>query len=265
MTAPTTLGVGAATTPAADGALTVGEHWTGFGGAHGGLLIAAAARSMARLVPDGRPLRAVHAALQGSVAPGTLQFTPTLDRNGRGVSFARVEGAQDSRRRLTASAVFGDSAAGIEYSPATRGVTPQVPGPADCAPYILRGIDVMPTLEFRPACVPVPLAGHSRAELYVWIRVVDDPAPVDAARALILLDAPAPGLFATLTAPIPVPTVELSAHLLPALARTLSPWALVRMQTVIATDGYAIDDSELWGEEGELLATARQLRRVLVD
>ena len=39
---PGWMGVEEATTPDPDGILAVGEHWSGFGGAHGGLLVAAA-------------------------------------------------------------------------------------------------------------------------------------------------------------------------------------------------------------------------------
>lgn len=252
------------TTPAADGALPVGERWAGFGGAFGGLIIAAAAQSMAAVAPEGRALRSIHADLQGAVAPGTLQFDASLDRSGRAVSFASTSGEQGGRARITASGVFGDRAPGVDYAPTTRGIRPDVPPPLTHERWDTAGTSALHAVEYRPAGLTFPMAGASEADLGVWLRIADDDTPLDATRALMLLDAPAPGLFATFTTPLPIPTIEFTAHLLPALHATTSPWALARMQTIVAGDGYAIDDCELWDEAGELVALARQLRRVLV-
>lgn len=260
---PSWLGVEEATTPGPDGSLAVGEHWSGFGGAHGGLLVAAAARSMATAVPAERALRSIHADLLGAVSAGSLALEPVVEREGRAVSFARVSGTQAGRVRLTASGVFGDTAGAVAYGPSEPMRMPAVPPPSMCEPLIVRGGPALGTIEYRPARDPLPLSGYAVADLHVWVRIHGDERSVDRARALILLDAPAPGLYATLTTPIPIPTIEFTAHLLPALEQVESPWALARMRTLVAGDGYCIDDCELWSEAGELLATSRQLRRVM--
>lgn len=262
---PPWLSVEEATTPGPDGLLAVGEHWSGFGGAHGGLLVAAAARAMEGVVQQGRALRSIHADLQGAVASGALQLAAEVDRAGRGVTFARASGLQGGRTRIAATGVFGDSAPGIELAPGTALGMPHVPPVSMCEPLIMRGGPALQTIEFRPARDPMPLSGHAgTAELLVWVRIHGDPAPVDCSRVLILLDAPAPGLFATLRRPVPIPTVEFTAHLFPAAHDAQTPWALARMRTLVAGDGYCVDDCELWDEDGALLATSRQLRRVMV-
>lgn len=269
MTVTTHLGIDEATSPDAAGALAIGAHWTGFGGAHGGLLVAAAARSMDRTVGDGRTLRSIHVDLRGAVAPGVLELDAALDRAGRSVSFASVTARQAGRERFSASGVYGDGLepdggpVPVAYAPTTRALRPDVPEPGSCDPWVLPGSPALTTIEYRPANGNLPGGNSGLADFHVWMRIIGDDAPVDQTRALVLLDAPAPGLYGTVRTPFPIPTVELTAHLLPAVHSAQSPWVLARMQTVVAAEGYAVDDCELWSEDGRLIALARQLRRVI--
>ncbi len=93
------------TTPRLDALLPVAAHWSGFGGAHGGLMVAALGRTMERAA--GRPLRSIHADLHSAVRPGELQVSAALDRVGRQVTYASAEGRQEGALRLRASGVFG--------------------------------------------------------------------------------------------------------------------------------------------------------------
>jgi len=250
---------------AATGELQVGAEWAGFGGLHGGLLLAAAARAMAATLPEPAPLRSVQAEYRGAVAPGAFQALPVLERAGRSVAFTGAELHQGGRVRTIAQAVFGPATPGLDYDRSPRAKAPPVPGPDACRPYLVADGPGLRTVEFRPAEWVLPLtAEREQAQLQVWVRIAGDETPLDAARALVLLDAPAPGLFATRRTFVPIPTVQLSAQLLPALSVSSSPWALARMQTVHAGDGYAIDDCELWDAEGRPIALSRQLRRVLL-
>lgn len=270
MTVTEHLAFDEATTPDASGALPVGGAWTGFGGAFGGLLVAAAARSMDRVAGEGRTLRSIHVDLRGAVAPGVLELDSSLDRAGRTVSFASVVARQAGRERYSATAVYGgpvddrDGQITTEYPPTTRALRPDVPPIDACEPWSMPGSPALTTIEYRPANGNVPAGDSGLADFHVWMRIIGDDAPVDQARALALLDAPAPGLYATVNQPFPIPTVELTAHLLPTVHATTSPWVLARMQTVVATEGYAVDDCELWTDDGRLLALGRQLRRAIV-
>jgi hypothetical protein len=64
------------------------------------------------------------------------------------------------------------------------------------------------------------------------------------------------------TAPRPLPTVELTAHL---AAAPPEPGAWVRIDQVTswADDDYCVDDAELRSLDGALLARARQTRRMV--
>lgn len=268
MTATAHLGLDGATTPDADGALPVGGAWTGFGGAHGGLLVAAAARAMDGVVGDDRSLRSIHVDLRGAVGPGVLDLEPLLDREGRTVSFASVAARQAGRERFSATGVYGDALVSdgrtpVDYAPRTRALRPDVPPVDACEPWVMPGSPALTTVEYRPANDNRPAGNSGLADFHVWMRVIGDDASVDQTRALVLLDAPAPGLYATVEQPFPIPTVEFTAHLLPAVHDTGSPWVLARMQTVVAAEGYSVDDCELWSERGDLIAVARQLRRAI--
>jgi acyl-CoA thioesterase len=111
----------------------------------------------------------------------------------------------------------------------------------------------------------MPLTGADEAQLTAWFRIVE-PTPVDAAQAVMLLDAMAPAVYAKLRVPVAVPTLDFTVHLHAALDAEPVPaggWVLGRQRAVAAADGWEVDDGTLWDENGRLLATARQLRRVL--
>lgn len=252
--------------PPADGELLpVDAHWAGFGGAHGGLMVAALGRAMEAAA--GRPLRSVHAELLGGVRPGGLAVEASVERSGRSVAFASARGAQEGALRLRATGVLGDGAGGpLGASLATTDAVlapPAVPPPTALDPWRVEGGPALSTLEFRPAGDNRPADGGERAEFVVWLAIDGDEAPLDPWRLLMLCDAPPPGLFGLVEQPFAIPTVELTAQLLPAARAVEGRWALARMRTVAAGEGWSIDDCELWDEAGAPLLVSRQTRRIL--
>jgi acyl-CoA thioesterase len=79
-----------------------------------------------------------------------------------------------------------------------------------------------------------------------------------------LPDALPPALYGVLTAPLPIPTADLAVHLT-ADAHLAEPaaWYLVLIRTEAARDGWSLDASSVWNADGQLMALARQTRRVL--
>ncbi|MDA8074686.1 MAG: thioesterase family protein [Actinomycetota bacterium] len=113
-------------------------------------------------------------------------------------------------------------------------------------------------IEIRPVG-PGPCSGAEEPELTAWVRL-RVPQRYDAAVGAILLDAIAPSLYAIMDAPVPIPTIELSAHFVPDAPGTA--WTLLSERTVWATERLCVDEAHLWSSEGALLAQARQLRRI---
>ena len=77
-------------------------------------------------------------------------------------------------------------------------------------------------------------------------------------------DALAPGIYPLLTAPVPIPTVQLSVHLHADLgAEPVEGFVLVVQRNVSTRAGVSIDETDVWDASGKLLVQARQLRRIL--
>ncbi|MBO9531917.1 MAG: thioesterase family protein [Solirubrobacteraceae bacterium] len=246
----------------AAGTLPVDAHWAGFGGAHGGLMVAALGRAMEQAA--GRPLRSIHADLLSGVRAGELELSAGVDRAGRTVSYASAAGRQEGALRLRATGVLGDGAGPFA---AQLGFTdhalemPPVPAPGDCPEWKAGDGPALKTVRFRPASGNLPLSG-GLPEFHVWLALADDDAPLDPWRLLTLCDAPAPGLYGLVRDPFAIPTVELTAQLLPAAREPTGRWTLARMRTVSSADGWSVDDCELWDETGRPLLVSRQTRRI---
>jgi acyl-CoA thioesterase len=173
---------------------------------------------------------------------------------------ARLE--QGGRTVATALASFGRPAPALTHDGLQM---PSVPGPGGLEPLFAKPVpDARAGLlvEHRPAAGPPPLSGSDRAELLVWMRLVED-RPLDDLLLTFLADSAPPALYAILREAIPMPTADLTLHLAPAARRARGRWALGVVRSRVAGDGYAVEDGELWTPDGELLATSRQLRRVL--
>ena len=79
---------------------------------------------------------------------------------------------------------------------------------------------------------------------------------------MALTDSWPPAVFTTSTAPLAVPTLDLTVHLRAALPRP-GDWVLGRFRTRVARAGFLEEDGELWSRDGELLAQSRQLALAL--
>jgi acyl-CoA thioesterase len=117
-------------------------------------------------------------------------------------------------------------------------------------------------VEHRPARPPVPLTGGDRAEIVVWMRLVEQ-RPVDALSAAMLADAGPPALYRRLSKYVAMPSTDITIHFADLAAATTNPWVLGVFRTSHAANGYATEDGELWTEEGRLVLQARHLRRIL--
>jgi acyl-CoA thioesterase len=94
------------------------------------------------------------------------------------------------------------------------------------------------------------------------MRLVED-RPLDELAATMLADAGPPALFAHLTEAVAMPSVEIDLHFAESAGLADGPWLLGCFRTIHASEGYAIEDGELWTPAGHLVLTVRQQRRLL--
>jgi acyl-CoA thioesterase len=242
--------------------VSIDRSWLSWGGVHGGHVASLGLEAMAAAIGDLRPVRALSIAFLTAVTEQPLVLAPTVERIGGSTSVASLRATQESETVMFAMATFGAPGPGPIYhgTPA-----PDVPPPDACPtmPLPQGPVPFAQHLEIRPATADRVLSGGERAELTAWLRFADR-RTVDAAGVTVLLDALAPGLFATITVPIPMPSVQLSIEYTEALAGDpVDGWVLVQIRTDNAAGGWVTDDSAAWSADGRLLAQARQVRRVL--
>ncbi|MFZ2173687.1 MAG: thioesterase family protein [Rhodococcus sp. (in: high G+C Gram-positive bacteria)] len=231
--------------------------WRGFGGVHGGLVVASMVH--AATAESGAVPVSASAHFTRPVQPGPVDVRVDVEHGGRTPSVRTA---------------MGDSANGMVRLTRTPGLTTWPPVPRDfdnvdpesLSPLEIP-VDFVPFsqyLDIRPVNVARPFAGGDVPEFEVWIRLVTPIAFTTAERAAVLLDALPPGLFATFTTPVPIPTVEFTAHFSP-VSTSRTDWHHLRNRTVWATGDLCVDESELFTSSGHLVGQARQVRRILTS
>jgi acyl-CoA thioesterase len=266
-TSNSTFDTQTAPTRDADGRWTasIGEELSGFGGTHGGYLLALGLRTMSSLVADRDRLpRSVTAHLLTPVRPGAVELRPRLERSGSSMTATSLRMEQNGEVVATALASFGRARPSPNHLGAAM---PGVPPPDDLRPLIEKPVAEARAgllVEHRPAGPPLPFTGGERAQIVVWMRLVEE-RPVDALSASMLADAGPPAMYGRLSSYIPMPSADMTLQFADLAAAARSPWVLGVFRTAYAGDGYATEDGELWTPDGRLVLLARQLRRILRD
>lgn len=230
--------------------------WRSFSGIQGGMvvgqLLAAAAAAA-----GGRP-RAVTAHLLRGVLPDTdAVVTAVPDRTGTTGS-VRAELRQADALCAVAQVLTLDRPGSPAVLPPAAGL----PVVEDGEPFRLPRelVPIADHTEIRALGPSRPLGGGPEPRLHAWVRIHGERDPL--VRLGILLDALPPSLFAVWRSPVPVPTVELTAHLV-AEPPAADEWVRIDQRTTWQDADLAVDDAELRGTDGRLVAQARQTRRLL--
>jgi acyl-coenzyme A thioesterase PaaI-like protein len=231
----------------------------GFGGLHGGLVLARLAQAMGAAAPTGL-LRSATARFHRPVRD-EWSIETSVTRIGRTATTAVARAVTDRGTNVDASAVF-TTPGGARWET----VSPAMPAAAP--PESLDVFTIPPEIvpfashvEIRPATDALPYSGAPEPELVAWIRFVEDDRPPDLPRLITLLDALAPSYLATVTDLTLAPTVELTVTPADGLGTASSPWVLLRATTRSASSSGWIDEViDAWGPDGHHLGSAHQLR-----
>lgn len=234
--------------------------WRAWSGVHGGVVAGLLLTAASQQRPGHRP-RALTVQFLAPAVPGDVALTALVQRE------------SSSSCTTTAKLLLSDGRTAVQAvlssGRARRGAAAgHVPPPdalePDLCPVLPVPVEFLPFsqhLEFRLASPVAPLQGADVPQLVCWIRFRAG-GTLDAAALAVLADAMPPALYAVLTAPVAVPTVEL--QLVYPAGEPVTGWVLCRITTRTSGDGWCVDDSESWAPDGRLLVMARQTRRVLL-
>jgi acyl-CoA thioesterase len=239
----------------------VARHWWSWSGPHGGVVSALMLQTGATVAGEGREPRVLTVQLLDSTASEELEMDAQVVRDGGSSSVTLLALSAPGGPPLATGTLI--SARHRAASGRYDGVpAPDVP-PPDACPRVALPVELVPFashVEVRAATPARPLGGGETAELVAWLRLRAG-GEYGPAELTVLADAMPPALYAVASAPVPVPTVELSVVFTDAPAA--SDWVLVRIASRTAHHGWCVDDCDIWSVSGELLAQSRQTRRVM--
>jgi acyl-CoA thioesterase len=241
------------------------DWWIVFG-PNGGFLAAMLVRAMAAAVGD--PARAARSlTIHYTAAPteGPVRIRTTAERAGR--SLTTVSARMEQADRLIALAIGAFSLTRLPAIEFDEAPAPDVLPPEDVP--IVEPHPQMPPFsrqwEVRPAIGTPPFTGADAPALTGgWIRPADPegeadgPHPIDAALVAQLADAWIPAVFVRLTAPNPVPTIDLTIHFRADLPLA-ADYLLVSFESRLSRGGFIEEDGAIWTRDGRLIAHSRQL------
>lgn len=234
--------------------------WLGWPGMHGGYVLAQSV-GLAEDLARGLPLRAVNARFLRAIEPGGVVGEAVLEHRSATTATVSVRLRQDDELAAISTCTFAAPSGSLTFDGRPA---PSAPAPDDLASYrdaellypVARQIDI------RPATPTLPLSGAATAELTAWLRIRSMACDVDP--LLVLADALPPGIYATLSVPVPVPSMELTVHVMASYeTRQAASWLLAQQRNVSTCSGLAFDECDIWDEAGNLIAQTRQLRRVI--
>lgn len=201
-----------------DGRARADRSWWSWAGPQGGFVAGLCLNASLPLLGASRVPRSLHALFLEPATEGDLELGATLVREGGSSAVVAVTAGDAAR-----ASVVGGRARGTSTLPAEA--APDVPGPDACADTPLP-VDFVPFsqhLQWRFATPARPFEAGPRPELVAWVRPVVD-VPIDHAALVVLVDATPPAVYAVASAPLAVPTVDLTVSFTDAPAA--SGWVL---------------------------------------
>lgn len=236
------------------------RSWWSWMGPQGGYVASCLLTAAAAVAPAGHRPRTLSVSFLAPLGEGEIEVrTRPLRMGGSSSVVAGEIGEPDSPSLVGFVTAAADSPGSTTLDVPAPGApapdeVPTVEPPVEMAPFVQH-------VEFRPVGA-LPLSGGDAAELGGWMRLRDG-RPVDAAALTILVDALPPALYATVSAPIAIPTVDM--QVVYSGQQPEGGWVFGRIRTRNAWDGWCVEDSDVWSVDGRLLAQARQTRRVLEE
>lgn len=227
--------------------------------AFGGFVVALAVRAAEGLVAPGRGLRSVAVQFVGPVSAGALSLEARVLREGRALSQVEVRVSQEGEERIVVLLALGAARPTRLTWPAAA--APALP-PVEALPLLPYLEGVTPTFtqhfEYRWARGGLPFTRSPEPGFVGLIR--PKVGGVDLAVLTALLDAwPAP-VLPMADRVVPASTVNWLVNVVgPLDGAAADAWWTCAVDAVASGEGYVDVDTRLWGPDGALVATSRQL------
>ncbi|HEY8544232.1 MAG TPA: thioesterase family protein [Acidimicrobiales bacterium] len=241
------------------------ERWSSLVGIHGGYAVAIATRAIDEAVGDpAKPVRTLSAQFLRPLRPGPVEIGVTIERRGQTLVFASARLHQEHRTallvRTTSAGTPGyESLAYDDHRRRPRPARPPVGLGRFAAPGLVRHFE---QVDVRMDPDVTPFSGGGEARVAAWLRPLDD-EPVDTAWLVAACDVLPPAAFSRTTGPVRAATLDYTVHLPvadPAARVPVGAHVYLDCRSPLAADGLVVEDGELWGPDGTVLAVSRQTR-----
>ncbi|PZM94645.1 MAG: hypothetical protein DIU79_09225 [Actinobacteria bacterium] len=235
------------------------EEWRGLGGIFGGRVIAALGEA-AQAVP-GFDVLSLAVEFSGSVGLGEAEVAVSVRHKGSRTASVETELIQGHPRARAVAKLA--RVQGEEILSAPLDVA-GIPAPADLARFEPPYRDQPWTRLVELRLLPRP---EGAVTTRTWARLAEESpavAELDAVgRAAVLIDAMPPALFFGQRQAAFVPTIDFTLYLRPKAPASPDGWYLLESSIVWARDDFCMEDISLFTSAGEIVAQARQNRRVV--
>lgn len=238
----------------------VPDGWQQGRGAFGGLVVGALVRAAEHQEPEkDRLVRSVTSEIPGAVVPGPALLQAEVLRRGNGVTAVRVALEQEGEKRAHAVVVLAkDRAASPRFAPGAPALGKYTD--VEALPADMPGAPTFTQhLEYRTTGA-VPYSAAQAPQTEGWIRLRAPGPERGAAYVAALADAWwSPGAV-VLDEFRPMATLSFTLDLLSGLdGLDLDAPLFQRARATAGGGGYLVEDRELWGHDGRLVALNRQL------
>jgi acyl-coenzyme A thioesterase PaaI-like protein len=241
------------------------DRWSSLVGIHGGYVAAIASRAIDEAVGDpAKPVRTLSAQYLRPLRPGPVEIGVTIERRGQSLTFASARVHQGHRTTVLVrtTSAGAPTNASLAYDDHRRRPRPARPphglGRFDTGGVVRHFEQV--DLVLDPDVTP--FAGTGDARVAAWLRPLDE-EPVDTAWLVAACDILPPAPFSRTTGPTRAATLDYTVHLPVADPSSRVPGGAhvyLDCRSPLAADGMVVENGELWGPDGSVLAVSRQTR-----
>jgi acyl-CoA thioesterase len=241
--------------------VTIPEKWGQGRATFGGMVAAAMFEKITPHVAPDRPVRSVMVSFVAPVAPGAMEVSVKVLREGKAATQVQAMAYQNDQVCAVILASFaGDRESMVNVAPDQAPVF-KTPDEVQTFPFI-PGLtpDFTQYFDYRYTLGQMPFMGSEQTAMGGWIKLREDAEQAISVSAILaLLDAWPPAVFSMLKKPAAGSSLtwNISFVAVPTDCRA-NDWWQYQAQIQSSAKGYSHIDASLWDKNGNLTVTSRQ-------